>query len=242
MERQRECAIGDLTSKCGPLNFENRRARLFCTDSQLGTISRSQLLSELNYGERLTVRIGDSDGSDLGCAPLGFARPRTATAQFSTSTTFGSFQFWQNGPDDRTMVRPHLTGLGRGGPFSLMIFEGIGPASDPCNRTLLGNVYTRPRGAFTLPVSTSGILTGDSCLLGNLNSILPLNDDASFLRSSGSSNFLPLFGPYSIIGRTLALLRADNTIVACSPIMCIDCTPGRFSSLLGYQDFNNIPL
>ena len=242
MARQRECAIGDLTSKCGPLNFEGIRAHLFCTDTQLGTISSSLLLDKKNFEHRLTLRIGENDGSadHLGCASLELAEPRTATANFFTPA--GSFQFWQNGPDDRTFIRASLTLNSRRGPYSLRILEGSAPSSDPCNATLLGNIYTRPEGAFTLPVEMGGLITSDSCVLGVLDSIFPL-DGVTSLRSDASTSFLPLFGPYSIIGRTLVLVRGDNTIAACSPIVCPGCTRGGESnSLLGYQNLNNPPL
>lgn len=240
MERQRECRIGDLTSKCGPLDFSGRRAHLFCTDSQLGTISCTQLFDEKNYDQRLTVRIGGSDGSNanLGCAPLELINTRSATARFSTPSISGTVQFWQHGPDDRTYIRPHIIGLGSTGPFSLVIFEGRGPESDPCNRTSLGSIHTRQGRAFSLPITTDGIPTSDSCRLGGLDVLLPL-EGASFLQSTTSSSFLPLFGPYRIVGRTLALVREDGSIAACSPIMCQGCTLGRLSSLLGYQDLNN---
>lgn len=245
MEKQRECIIGDLTRKCGPLNFENRRAHVFCTDSQLGTISRSQLFDEKNINQRLIVRIGQSNGSalHLGCAALNLAKPRTATARFRTSTITGDFHFYQDGPDDRTYIRPYLIGLNRRGPFSLRIFQGMGTESDPCNATLLGNVISRPGGAFTNPVAMGGIQTSDSCVLGNLDAILPIEDEATSLRKATSTSNLPLFGPYSIIGRTIALVRADNTIAACGPIECPECSVGgRYNSLLGYQELNNPPL
>ena len=227
--KKRGCIIGDLTSKCRPLNFEGDRARAFCADEQLGTVNFDGLAG-------LIVRIGDGNRT-IGCAPLKNVPPLRAVASFRGFTEVGDFVFYQDGPDDETYIKAFLTGLPmRGVPYSLRIYEGVGTESDPCNIAQLGSIYRVPgRALFT---SGSGVLTRDGCILGNLEGVLPIESNQD-IRSTVSSS-LPLFGPFSVIGRTLALVSGTNNIVACSVIKnsCTTCTPQMFNSILGYQNLN----
>ena len=58
-----ECHLGDLTTKCGPIQLENNRIRDQCIDNQLGLTSFSTI-------ERTVVSITDQSGTILDCAQL----------------------------------------------------------------------------------------------------------------------------------------------------------------------------
>ena len=232
MERQRECIIGDLTSKCGALDFEGgSRARAFCADSQLGTVNFASL-------NGLVVHIFRDGNISVGCAPLQTVQPLRAEASFREFTVVGNFIFYQDGPNDETFIKAFLTGLPRSGvPYSLRIYSGVGTESNPCGATELGSIYDVPnRALFT---SGNGVLTPDGCRLGNLEGVLPIESNQAIQRTVSTS--IPLFGPFSVIGRTLAVVNGMNDIVACAPIKnsCTTCPLQSYNSILGYQDLNN---
>lgn len=225
--------MGAISRKCGQLEFVNGRARFFCTDNQIGSTPRSYLFDDGVTSVVAVVR--DENDNLLGCANLEMVAPLVGRSQFRTSTAFGDFLFWQTGPDDRTYVRAHLTGL-RGDDFSLRIYASPVGMTGECNATALGGVYCKPGRIAVLP--------GTTATIGNLDTLLPLGAGQTSLRTTVSSSTLPLFGPYSILGRTLALVRDDtDEIVACNTIMRDEeYPPGELASLLGYQNFNNPPL
>lgn len=184
--------------------------------------------------------IRDDAGAMLGCAQLALVDPLQGRAQFRSLTTFGDFLFWQNGPDDRTYVRAHLTGL-RGTDYSLRIFTNKLEMGEPCNPDTLGDVVSKQGGEFILPGNTP---TNDGGSIGNLDALLQLVDGQQSLRTTVSSAFLPLFGPYSVLDRTLGLVNEETGVIeACGTIMRQAEYPlGEFASLSGYQDINNPPL
>lgn len=237
---QRECIIGDLSGKCGDLEFVDGRARALCTDSQLGTIPIDYLFDKQNPENALLVVLQDDAGELLGCAPLQMSAPLTGRAQFRTLTVFGDFLFWQNGPDDRTYVRTHLTGL-RGTDYSLRIFTEKVEMYQECDPETLGNVLSKQGGEFILPGNTA---TNDAGSIGNLDSLLTLEADQQFLRTTVSTSSLPLFGPYTILDCTLGLVNEETGVIeACGAIMRqADYPQGELASLFGYQDLNNPPL
>ena len=242
MSNQRECPIGDLTRKCGPLQFIDDRARVFCTDNQLGTVPRSYLFSESNPDQALLVAIHDDSSNPLACAAFEMITPITARAQLRYSSVFGDFLFWQTGPDDRTFVRVHLTGLNRE-DYSLRIHCNSIPASG-CDAEELGEVFSKPGGEFILPRTDDSPMTPDAGDTGNLDVLLGLPPGQVSVRTTTSTTNLPLFGPFSVMGKTLALVREDTgRIVACSEIMLQGEYPqGELSSVTGYQNVNNPPL
>ena len=233
--KQRECIAGDLTSKCGALEFVNGRARNVCTDNQIGSTPREYLFDSRTPEHGLVVVIRDANGNVLGCAPLEMVAPLQGRAQFRTLTAFGDFLFWQNGPDDRTYVRAHVTGL-RGMDFAVRVFENAPMGMmHPCDQDELGAVWSKPGGEFFQP--------GGGGAIGNLDDLLVLEEDQQSLRTTVSTAFLPLFGPYSILDRGLGFVNNEGEVVACAPIMRQEeYPPGEFASLLGFQDQNNPPL
>ena len=174
------------------------------------------------------------------CAQLELSEPLQGQAQFRTNTIFGDFLFWQVSPDDRTYVRTYLTGL-RGVDYSLRVYTNEIGLGDTCDDETLGDVFSKPGGEFVIPGDT---LTNDAGSVGNLDSLLPLEDGQESLRVTEASSFLPLFGPYSILDRTLALVNEETgEIVACGPIVRQAEYPvAELASLSGYQNVNNPPL
>lgn len=219
------------------------RARVCCTDCQLGAVPRTYLFNEQNPSAALVVVIRDENSTILGCSQLEMIPPVSARTQLRYSSVFGDFLFWQTGPDDRTYVRVYLTGL-NGRDFSLRIYTNPVQMGDTCDEQTLGAIFSKPGGEFILPRAPNAPLTSDAGSIGALDVLLPLPPGQISVRNTTSSSFLPLFGPYSIVGKTLALVLEDtNRIVACNPIMRQGGYPqGELASLLAYQDLNNPPL
>lgn len=236
-DQQRECRIGDLTGKCGTLDFTDDRTHTLCIDSQLGTVPRHYLVDQVPPAHSLVLAIRDANGIALGCSALEIVKPLVARAQFRGVYGFGDFYLWQTGPDDRTYVRAHITGLDRRENYRLRIYENALMMSQECTFEALGNVVSRQNGEFLLP--------GDvpSGCLGNLDTLVPLRQVTSF-RDTVTTSSLPLFGHNSILGNTIALIReSDNKFVGCGTIMRQEGFPrSQFASLQGFQDENNPPL
>lgn len=237
--------MGDMTSKCGPLVFFNNRARICCTDNQLGSVPRTYLFDKNFPNDILTVVIGDESTTGcLGCSTLEMIRPVVARAQFRFHLTgFADLYFWQTGPDDVTNVRAHITGLDTNDDYSLRIFTNPAEPMGNCSAALLGPMISRPGSVVSTPPNPN-ILTDDMCDLGNLDAIVPIDLGTPAVRLSTKTNFLPLFGPFSVVGNSVGLFRLrDSMIVGCATIMRQEAYPqGELASLLGYQDIDNRPI
>ena len=235
MTNHRECILGDLSSKCGRLFFVDGRARIACSDSQLGVVPRHYIFNEDIPDHALLAVIRDGDGVAVACAQFEMVAALVGRSMFRSLTTFGDFYFWQQGPDDRTYIRAHLTGL-NGVDYALRIFEG---ESDTCDITELGSMIFRQGGDFIIPS-----VEGSTTLLGNLDDLFTLEDGQQSLRTTVSTAFLPLFGPHTILQNTLALVEEQTGhIEACAKIeRQAEYPPGELASLIGFQDINNPPL
>ena len=232
---QRECRIGDLTSKCRPLDFSSGNDHIFCTDSQIGSIPRSYLFDDVEPQHSLVVAIRNMDGDPLGCAQLEMISPLTGQGQCRSLRSFVDFFVWQNGPDDRTFIKAHITGLDNR-DHVLRIHDNVLGMEDECTSDALGDVFGRQNGEFLLPADAAMGATG------NLDTLIPLEGGNAF-RGTVSTNSLPLFGHNSILGRSIALIRDDGQIICCGTIMRQQEYPqGEIASLQGYQNLNNPPL
>ncbi len=214
----------------------NSRIHTFCTDSQIGSIPRSYLFDDVPPQHSLVLAIRDMNGDALGCAQLEMISPLSGQSQCRSIRSFVDLLIWQNGPDDRTFVRAHITGLDNR-DHSLRIFENVLGMDEECTFSALGNVVGRTNGEFLLPADAN--MGG----VGNLDALIPLEGISAF-RETVSSNALPLFGHSSILGRTMVLVREeDNRIICCGTIMRQQEYPqGEIASLQGFQNLNNPPL
>lgn len=243
---QRECHIGNLTGKCGPLQLRNGRIRACCTDEQLGTIPFNKI-SELS----LAIQGANGAPNVIACASAQPIDPECAIVTFMSSRRmglFGNLLFYQSDPNDRTFVRTYVTGL-RQVNASFVIREN--PVPDPmpdparpgytiqsdCSNTSLGPIIMRP-GAPVIGVPPGTDVTGDTVILGNLGPKLTIPPGSQNYRVTASSSYLPLFGPYNITGHSLVLVRDDTGEPwACGTINRWHPFPERLvASLTGYQE------
>lgn len=233
---QRRCYIGDLTSKCGPLMYDEvtNRIKHFCTDEQLGVIPLEDVL-------KLSVVINETDNSRfLTCTKFQPVIPEVSTAYFriydADTNLQGHFYFYQMDPHEPTYVRIHLVGLeGNGGSFQIRdqpCQEDDNGLCTDCEN--LGGVYEpRPDQEFIVPGETG--LTGDQALLGELRYKWESFEGEEDFRTDQRSSYIPLFGPFSVNGRSLVLNRANNEPWACANIKRLYPVPPYIPSILGFS-------
>lgn len=230
-------------SKCGPLEFVDGRARLCCTDTQLGSVPFSTLYDPQN-GYFLSVQIGGLQVVDQpipgpdACAPLEKVRPQVAKATIVSQLMYGKIIFYQNDPLARTFIRPYLQGI-RQRNLQLQVRRNAVVDKDNCSVEALGPIHSKPgTPVFGRPLGS--IKTGDSVLIGNLVPKVPIPVGSQRILNPGSSHYIPLFGPHSIVGRSLAVVEETESgpvIIACATIRRLSEYPsGMFASITGYQD------
>ena len=232
---QRRCYIGDLTSKCGPLEYDeaNMRIKHFCTDEQLGVIPLEDIL-------KLSIAINETDNSRiLVCSKFIRVVPEVSTAYFQVYGTDlqGHFYFYQTDPHEPTYVQIHLVGLdGNGGSLQIRDKPCVENDNGLCTDcTNLGGVFEpRPDQQFLAP-GDSG-LTGDQALLGELRHKWESVAGEDHYRTNQRSSYIPLFGPFSVNGHSLVLNMANGDPWACANIKRLYPVPPYIPSLLGYAN------
>ena len=245
MLQHRLCRFGDLNAKCGPLRVQaGGRIRLCCTDAQLGLIPFDTLFNPRN-GHYVSLRIADAvgDGTPDGCAQFGKVIPQVAKAKFSSKDLIGTVYFYQASPLDRTFIQPTIESI-RQRNIHLEIRENPVTEVKNCRASSLGDIFRKPTSPiFGRPLPSSGIKTGDASVIGNLDSAVPIPPGAQRHLARSSSHYLPLFGPHSIIGRSLVVTEAPDNIggqpapIACGTIVRTSEVPsGMYGSFTGYRN------
>lgn len=106
-----------------------------------------------------------------------------------------------------------------------------------------GGIYDKPRRALLhhshVPQDPLK-LTGDVLPVGVMECKTTSPKDMNSVVVQDTTSWLPLFGPYSIIGRSLALTDANGVPVACCNIEhVVNPSPELINSILGYQEQSN---
>lgn len=210
----------------------NNRARLFCTDNQLGSIRTSDLVNKkASQPVSVTILLG---AAVAACGELEAAQPQVARVEFKNNVINGQIVFYQASPNDRTYARTYITGL-RGMNVAMEIRAGgDGTCASVAGRSLLRKpgssrpIIGRPVGA---------VKTGDAVVLGNLSTKLRIPPGSQSYRVTTSTPYVPLFGPYAVVGNTLVLTNANGEDLACGLIVrWSDYPSGMAASILGYQN------
>ena len=222
------CRIGDFTGKCGTLDFtDNIRGRRFCTDNQLGSIRTSDIY---NPDQPISVVLDDA-GVVVACGVLEPVQPQIAYVEFKNSRIFGQIYFYQSSPNDRTYARTYITGITRRNVSLAIYTNGDGT----CNN--LGSLLRKPNSPAIIGRPVGATKTGDAVVLGNLSTKLRIPPESQSYRVTTTTPYLPLFGPYSIVNNTLALIDSNGVALACGGITRLNEYPsGMAASILGYQN------
>lgn len=240
----RLCAMGDLTSKCGPLVFVGGRARLCCSDTQLGSVPFLTLTDPRNSYflsvKIMGMQVIDQPREPDSCATLEKVLPQVAKVQIRSRLLDGDFRFSQSGPFDRTFVRASIKGLRRRN-IELQIRRDAVVNKQNCDPTALGPILSKPGlPVFGRPLGAAK--TGDSVLIGNLAPKVPLPAGSQTVVSSTSSHYLPLFGPHTIVGHSLVVVERTPSgprYLACNTIKRLtDYPTGLYASVSGFQEMD----
>ena len=209
----------------------NGRARLFCTDNQLGSIRTSDLVNK-QASQPVSVTI--LDGAAISaCGELEAAQPQVARVEFKNSVINGQIAFYQASPNDRTYARTYVTGLRRMNVTMEIRAGGDGT----CASVDGGSLLRKPGSSRAIGRPVGVVKTGDAVVLGNLSTKLRIPPGSQSYRVTTSTPYLPLFGPYSIVDNTLVLTNANGQELACGLIVrWYDYPSGLAASILGYQN------
>ena len=211
--RQMNCEIGDLSSKGDPFDVENRRIQQLYTDTDLPLLSDAELNSIDNRS--IVIHAPNRASPRIACSNLTQFRPLEAISVFDENGVSGSIRFYQRSPYDPTRVTVNLRGLGQ-------MADGYHIHEYPIGSEILGSParcsamyaggHWNPTNV-TNPGSTSnefeiGDLSGKFGGLAGLSELSAVYTDPN----------IPLFGPFSIIGRSIVIHRPDGSRWLCSDV------------------------
>lgn len=199
------CELGDLVGKHGSLDFSADPAALVAqyTDEQLPLTGPNGIA-----GRSIVIHVSDSGGPRLACATLHSVVPRRATSTLSNGQ--GEVEFSQPFPGFPTTITTRLR-------FDLQ--GSITIHSAPVRLPQSGENTCPLTGVLFNPLATQAC-TGQSgeddafvCPIGSLTSKNSLSRS-----STVTDSHLPLFGPDSVIGRSLVITDGNGDRVICGTI------------------------
>ena len=189
--------------------------------------------ASINVNTILVVE--DEDGNNLACAKFEPVTPLAATINIRNPSVYVAGRLFQYDPHDPTYVQFYNTRLGTASHFQVRAHPV--PSNGSCRG--LGPVY-EPRFRFmNLPSSILIDQTGDRDFLGELQNKIIVPNQA--IRSSyyQRSSYLPLFGDYSVIGRSFVVLDNNEFVIGCGNIT--DADPNRDENLRRSLEFYHKP-
>ena len=211
--QQRECEIGDLSNKGAPFEVVNRVIKQFYSDTDLPLLGDSDGFAINN---RSTVIHAENLGAPrIACANLTTYQPLEAVANFNENGVTGSIRFYQRSPYDPTQVFVNLNGLqSRTAGYHVHEYP-VGPGTSPqrCSNRYTGG-HLNPTGITVFGTTSDQFEVGDlSSKFGSLSGMNNIN-------SEYVDPNIPLFGPFSILDRSVVLHEddADGTRFICSNI------------------------
>lgn len=243
-ERPLDCPIGDLTTKCGQVtasSFSITESMLkysaFCYDKQLGHLSESQLQ------ETVLVFHDSTTGAIVDCQPWNPINQLCARANCMKRPRINiDVLFFQSDPNDPTYIRSHITGLDQQKGYLQVRRDPVGD-KDEDQDCEAGGIFDKPRSGLQHGLHVSSPPTGDILPVGVLEHKFTSPRGRESLVEQGKTSWLPLFGPHSIIGRSLVLTDENGVPVACCDIEPVtDPSPELINSILGYQEQSNRPV
>jgi hypothetical protein len=234
-QQPRLCPLGDLTTKCGAIEpeqlFPGIRYRAFCNDDQLGLIPFSTM--QRTY----LVFENSGDGVQVGCQPWHQVNQLCARVSCVKRPRISmDILFFQNDPGDRTYVRSYITGLDMEKAYFQI-------RRDPVENTIncrAGGLYDKPRSGLILAAAAGENPTGDVLPVGTMTHKTTSPAGRQSVVKQDTTSWLPLFGPFSIIGRSLAIIDVNGRAATCCNIEPVtNPSPELITSILGYQEQSN---
>ena len=195
----RECRLGDLTAKCGPLQLMNNRIRTQCTDNQLGLTSFSTM-------NQLVVSITDQSNTILDCAQLNEQLSAGGYVDFRFGRGgYTNLVFSQLSQYDPTMYRTYVIGLNKMAG-NIVVYDG-----PDCSN--LGNVLD-----YVGNLPEANPITSDQYPVGELGPKMGGIIGKDYLRTQGLSSNIPLSGPVNILNKPIAVLFLNGSVWGCGMV------------------------
>lgn len=225
---QAACAIGDLTSKHGQLNFVSSvggSGRRAFTDSNL------PLFGDNNVQNLLLIIIPESSSVKPACGKVTMFVERAAKAIFSNDGVSGMIEFRQKSPLDPTRTSVDLEGLSsKAGGYHVHMWpvperETSSQGSMCAPERVSGhfNPFKEQVGVpsdvnYPAPLAS----TYDMYEVGDLSAKYGMLNDLGSKNETYTDYNLQLFGHNSIVGRSLVIHRNDATA---SRWVCVNIEP-----------------
>ncbi|XP_043222633.1 uncharacterized protein LOC122381912 [Amphibalanus amphitrite] len=203
------CKAGDLLSRLGKIKVASRRSRF---TRQFWTSDRLELPPWRGYRSAyLVLYEKDYPDSILACAKIRPVQRRTASAFLSYDGVHGVVELSQRSRFEPTRLRLNVSGLaGQADTFgvhSLPVPPRAVRRTAPCER--VGAVFnpTEVDAELTEP---AGGATGDRYPLGDLSGKHGRLTGLDSFEAEVSDFSLPLWGPRSVVGRSLVITAAGG--------------------------------
>ncbi|XP_049808255.1 uncharacterized protein LOC126251704 isoform X3 [Schistocerca nitens] len=227
LEKSGYCRVGELSIRHGTLSIAGRKSesnkltRRLYTDTHLplsgpGSILGRSLVIYDDHGPK-------ARGERLACSPITAVYRRKAVVKdwFGNGllpSIKGKLEYFQQTEYDITDIEANIEGLEDTNGFHIHVVPVDPSLEFPCEASSLYDYYNPYNVSLHLsPAPATG--TTDQYQMGDLSGKFGTLDGLTSLNSAFNDTHLPLFGPYSIIGRSVVINKKNkNHRWACSSI------------------------
>lgn len=218
-----QCKMGDMTKKFGSItvgSINNRYSKKCYLDTNFS-------FQYLESNRQIFVAIIEKNDI-IACAQVNTVKPKSAKAHFDMDGVKGYFVFNQDYRLDPTIMTISLNHLrGRGKYYQVLEFpfsQRLTKEDNICSNESIGELYN----PFNVDTNmTSGQGSKDQYAIGDLSGKHGILDESQDVQSYFNSHIdfnLPLFGTHSIIGRSIAIHKANGERWVCANIAYIEET------------------
>ena len=151
-----------------------------------------------------------ANGDRVACANIAEYKPKSVTATFNMRNVTGMIKFAQKSPLSVTTVKIDLKNLDlKAGSFHVHKYPVPSriQADDLCSNNAVGGHFN-PFGITSSPAP--GVGTDDKYEVGDLSGKFDTLSTRNFIQKDETDWNLPLFGRYSIVGRSIVIHRKTS--------------------------------
>ncbi|XP_053619640.1 uncharacterized protein Rsod [Plodia interpunctella] len=221
------CRVGDFTTRHGMLAVAGKKANSARLTRRLFTDTVIALAGKFSIMRKSLVIYDDhgpvARGERMACSVVGSLNRRKAVVRDwfgngEPTALSGRLELTQQSEYDLTNVQVMLDGLNDVKNYKIHVVPVERELEFPCEKTTLYDAFN-PFNVNKLlsPLPTKG--TADQYELGDLGSKYGLLDDFKSYEAAYNETQVSLYGPYSIIGRSVVLhKKSKDRRFACSSV------------------------
>ncbi|XP_041065345.1 uncharacterized protein cusr [Carcharodon carcharias] len=225
------CEVGDYAKKHKAINLTNHTnavdTKFFFTDTT------STLAGPMSIVPRsVVINNANNATSHLACANVTFLRPTSLETDSwrGVENGNGNVAFKQLSDLDRTVVQVNLTDLnGEAGTYSIhtLPIKASLPNTDPCSFTSVEGRYNpfHVNGSLS-PEPGNG--TVDQYEVGDISGKFGTLNELNQTTEKYMDMNMPLFGPHSIVKRSLVIYRTNGSRLQCANLLAVKATDGEY--------------